>query len=91
MAKKEVSKELEGKRLREADLANMRNGAQELAVKRDELLQEIIELQTEIGGLEARKDELQTRLKQRMTGVVLCEKMIGHFGKLTPDEEARTG
>lgn len=94
MAKNTLSKEereLQEKQLREADAANIRKGAEELTEKRDELLQEVIELQNEIRGLEARKGELQVKLKRRMTEVVLCEKMIGHFGKLTPEWNTKTG
>ncbi len=88
MAKKAVSKqqkEQEEKLLWEAGSADMRKGAQELETKRDELLQEVLELQNELAGLETRKGELQTRLKHRMTTVVVCEKMIENFGKSVPD------
>ena len=80
--RKQEMLKLAEKRLGNADSKTMQNGAQELCQKRDELLQTVIELQNEIKAVESMRDDLQAKLKQQMTEVVLCEKMIENFGRI---------
>lgn len=70
------------KKLEATDSQTLQEGAKQLSERRDELLQEIMDLQNEISGLETKKETLKESLKHKMTEVVLCEKMIGNFGVL---------
>ncbi len=86
------------KKLMAADGDVIREGARKLGTKRDELLQEAIEMENQIALLEkqkadageklealaAQRMEVDKQLKQRLTKVVICEKMIENFGRIEP-------
>jgi len=73
--------ELARKRLGKTDSENMQRSAQELCQKRDELLQEILEIKIRLTAGESDGGLLDEKMKRCMTEVVLCEKMIDSFGK----------
>ena len=83
MKRKTTKKQLEHaiKLMGNADSNCMRTGAQKLCLKRDELLQEILEIKIRMNAGEHDGGMLEEKMKRCMTEVVLCEKMIENFGK----------
>lgn len=84
MARKTTKKQLEAatKKLTKMDSQTMVSSAQELCQKRDELLQEILEIKIKLAAGEHDGGLNEERMKRCMTEVVLCEKMIGNFGRI---------
>jgi len=80
MARKMTKKEKYGNRLAKMDANRFKQSAEELKTKRDTLLQEVLEIKNRIAnGNGTTVDDI--KLKHYMTEVVLCEKLIGNFGK----------